>query len=768
MSNLSINNLQLYQDIKLQEKHIGGTNQDTANIFNNQSNILANTNNDYNRLLDYNNKIEKDKNVNDNYVERLDNEKHTTVYRINNYPTYVDDINYSNPIIYPKDYNMYFEYLHKKNINNINTQVIKKKNYVNIDSANRNKDTFLNIKEYINLKDNSLEFTNQTSNLKIYIDEPSIYFKQNDCVILRGFKNYTIFYEKLNFFFTNNSPIVILDLKPNFIEKIPYYDIFIKIGGVTNNEQKNWKNIPLYLINKEQKIELININGSNKLSFNLPISFYSDNELDQTLVSDCIITFTSLGNYPINLINSNIPINVSNLNPYMIINEVGSNYIKVYLTNVLSLNDNIPLNGIWDNNNFRTGTNIQIGIITSFVQGYPNPNSFVINLDQSYNNVCSIKMISSEIPNVIKNINGKNIFDIGSIKFISKPNNRFYWDNILDDGIYFIELESGYYEYEQLKFTIQAKVSQVKRKFIINNLYLQDNNLIEINFDTSTDITTVNFFNIYAYPCCLDSITELDDKLGNEILIRIYHINHNLKEGDTIFISDSIDYFNVKSDYINVQTGHKIFKVINNNYYEILLKNINKITNVGDTKGGNEIKIKYAAIFRLFFNFPDTFGDIIGFTLTGYPNSITNYSSQYPYYTINNLQPYFNDVKNIIIVNNLISPFDLETSYSKTNFRYILLLAENFNLNYNPNGQPYFYKLLLNGQANSYLYNTFVQSPLYFNPPIKSITNLFFTFILPNGSPVNFGNLNSSFTLEITTIDNIPENTNISTFIARL
>ena len=127
MSNLSINNLELYQDITFTEKHIGGKNQDTSNSFNNQANILANNNNDYERLLDYNNKIEREKNKNDNYVERLDNEKHTTVYRINNYPTYIDDVNYSNPTIYPKDYNMYFEYLNKKNISNINTQVVKKK-----------------------------------------------------------------------------------------------------------------------------------------------------------------------------------------------------------------------------------------------------------------------------------------------------------------------------------------------------------------------------------------------------------------------------------------------------------------------------------------------------------------------------------------------------------------------------------------------------------------------------------------------------------------
>jgi hypothetical protein len=769
MSNLSVNNLQLYKDKRFVEKHIGGKNQDTPNSFNNQANILANKNNDYERLIDYNNNLEREKNKNDNYVERLDNEKHTSVYRINNYPTYIDDVNYSNPIIYPKDYNMYFDYLNKKNINSINTQVVKKKNYINIDSASRDKQTFFNIKEYINLKDYSIEFTNQSNFLKIYIDNAKMLFNENDYIILKGFKNYTILYEKLKFFFINNSSTVILDITPNFIKNISYYDIFIIIEGVTNQDNIKWKNIPLYLINKEQKIQLIKINGENKISFNLPIIFYSDNELDLTLESNSKITFTSVGNYPINLINSNSPLTFGYLNPYLIINEVQNNYIKLYLLNVISINDNILLNGIWENNVFKTGTNIQIGIIYGFIKGFPNPNSFVVNLDYSYNNVCSIKMISSEIPNIVKNISNKTNYESDNLKYISKINNKFYWDNILDEGIYNIELEPGYYDYIVLKKIIEKKVSLVKRNFYMNDLYLQDNNLIEINFNTETNITNINFFNIYSYPNCLDNITELNnDKLGNQFLIRIYHINHNLKENDIILISDSIDYYNIKSDYINANSGHKIIRVINNNYYEILIKNINKIENVGNTKGGNQIKIKYPAIFRLFFNFPDTFGDLIGFNLVGVLNSITYYSSYYSNYTINNLEPYFNDIKKILIVNNTLSPIDLEVTYRKTNYRYILLLAENFNINYNSNGQQYFYKFLLNGQPNTYLFNTFVQTPIYFNPPIKSITKFEFTFISPDGSLVNFGNLDSSFTLEITTVDNIPENTNISTNIARL
>ena len=506
------------------------------------------------------------------------------------------------------------------------------------------------------------------------------------------------------------------------------------------------------------------------MSFDLPINFYSDNDSDKTLVSDCLIEFYSLGNYPINLINSNTPISANYLNPYLIISEVGNDYIKLNLKNIISVNKNIDLDGKWDNDKFRTGTNIQIGIIDGFIQGYPNSNDFVVNLENSYNNVCSIKMISSEIPNVIQNINTKqsSIEIENNINNIQPINNKFYWDNVVDSGIYSIDLDSGFYTYEELKKIIEYKVSKVKRNFIFNDSYLYDYNIINIEFSIQTNTTVVNFYNLYMHPDCLFSLTEIDENNTNNFIIRIHHINHNLKSGDMIIITDSIDYFTIKSDYINDPIGHEIINVINNNYYQIKIKNINKITDVGNTKGGKDIKIKYAANFRLFFNYTDTFGALIGFKLNGFPNSITNYSSSYENYTITNNQPYYKDLEKIIIVENTQTPFDLTSSYKKINFRYVLLLVEKLNNNYNPNGPPYFYKILLNGSANSYLFNSFVQSPNYFNPPIKSITNFKFKFILPDGSFANFGNLDLSFTLEITTIDNIPENTNIATYIARL
>ena len=108
------------------------------------------------------------------------------------------------------------------------------------------------------------------------------------------------------------------------------------------------------------------------------------------------------------------------------------------------------------------------------------------------------------------------------------------------------------------------------------------------------------------------------------------------------------------------------------------------------------------------------------------------------------------------------------TNFTNSSFRYILLQANNFNLNSNINSQPYFYKILMSGLPNTYLYNTFVDATIYFNPPLKALSNFIFTFIDPNGNLINFNNQDHSFTLEITNINNFPENTNINTFTARL
>lgn len=779
-----MNNKTDLNKIDFVEKYIGEKQDDTINNFNDQMNIISNEKTDYSREIDYYNKLERDKNINDNYIERLDNEKHATIYRINNFPTYVDDINYSNPLIYPKESDPYFHYLDKKNINPINTQVVKSKEYLNIDSQNRTIRAALNITDYFMVKNNGLEFIPNTNFFRIYFNSSIIYkqFKINEYIILRGLKSYTNYYENLDFFFTNGSSTVVIDIKPNFLTTIAYTDITILIEdfGIKNNqdtlETNYWKNIPIKLLNGLKKVFIVDNMNNKRLGFDLPINYYSSNDNDNILSSSCKIIFNSLGNYPINQINSDIPITEKNLSSFLIINNITQNYIEVLLTNTISLNNNILLDGYWENNNFYTGKNIQIGKIQGFVKNYQNSNNFSIFLDKTYNNIAKIRIISSEIPNIQKNIifrkeNNSKLSYISNdvnLNYIDKTNNRLYWSNVLDTGINFIELESGNYSYELLKQTIEKKVSQIKRNLIFNTNYSSKYNSIEVQFSEETNETKFKMFDIYNIPNCLIGFTSEISTNKNIFKIKIYFPNHNLKINDTVFISNSIDYYTIDKNYINIKTGHTVTNVINGDNFEITLNNINEIKSVGNTSGGYSIEIKKFAIFKLYFNFEDTFGNLIGFKFVGDKYSETVYSSQSNNYTISNYEPYYYDISSVLIVNYDIPSQNFITNFISETFTYMLLLVDGYNINNNPNGPSYFYKFLINNQTNSYLFNTFVDTPVYFNPPIKSLNELKLTLIYPNGGLVDMGNLNYSLTFEITTINNLPANTNITSFMSRI
>lgn len=782
-----MNNTNNFKNINFIEKYIGGENNDNLDNFNVQSNIITNEKTDYNRIIDYYNKLERDKNENNEYVERLDNEQSATIYRINNYPTYVDDVNYSNPIIYPKTYDPFFSYLDQKNIKSLNTQVIKKKEYMNIDSSNRVSELSLNIGKYLNVRDYGLEFKNNSSNLRIYFNSPleKGEINPNDYIILRGFKTYTIYYQNLNFFFTNNSPTVIIDISPNFTETISYSNVTITIEGLGINDISNyWKNIPYKILNGTKKVFIGRLNSDLKLAFDLPINFYSLNQNDNVLISECTITFNCLGNYPINLINANTPLSSLNLSNYLIVDEVNTDNIQVLLTNTLSLSDTIPLDGYWENNSFYTGKNVQIGKIDGFVKAYDSANNFSIFLNKTYVNVAEIKIISSEIPNVQTNINKnyESINDLNNststdqfkidetidVNTTQNYNNKLYWENILDKGIYSIELETGNYTYELLKQIIENKVSLTRRNPLEPNENLVLYNNMEVSFIKEINETRFVMYDIYNIPNGFVELKNNTSSTQNSYTIKIFCVKHNLQIGDTVYFYNSINYYTIDNTYINTKEGHIVSNVLNDDYFEIIIKNINPIVDVGNTKGGYSLQLKKKAIFRLFFNFKDTIGNLIGFRFIGFDTSITNYSNSYPYNTITNKQPYYEDISSILIVNNNISSQNLITNYNNEEYYYFLLLVEGLNNNNNPNGPSYFYKFLINQPPGNYLFNTFVNSPVYFNPPLRSLNELQMSLVNPDGSLVNMGNLNYSLTFEITTLHNIPENTNINTNMARI
>jgi hypothetical protein len=121
-----------------------------------------------------------------------------------------------------------------------------------------------------------------------------------------------------------------------------------------------------------------------------------------------------------------------------------------------------------------------------------------------------------------------------------------------------------------------------------------------------------------------------------------------------------------------------------------------------------------------------------------------------------------------LITNNIITSQQAIYDFNRNTYDYILLQCTNFNTISNPNAPPFFYKFLMSGPPNTVIYNSFVPTPTYINPPIRTLSTLEFKFIYPNGQEVNFYNKNYSLTIEIDSFNNTPENTGINTFTARL
>lgn len=761
------------KQIRFMEPHIGGDLNDNNIQFISQKKIIEENNNLYVDLLDDTNDLTRNKNTSEEqkksseYIQEKRKEYYTRDARINNFPTIVNDnINLSNPIIYPKNYDPYFEYLYKKGINSINTQVVQNKIYINADSSKRNTESSLNILAYYKLVTNPLIFVNESNILKIKLTDANNKVNVNDKISLQGFNFYTLNYKNINFYFENQSNQVILDITPNYLRTIPYYNVLINISGVTNNEQNYFKNVPLNVINQVQNVTLITTSTNEvKFSFVIPMNFYTDNQNSNVLTSNCTINYYFIGNYPINYVNSALPLSIYNLNPYLLINSVDSEYIYVKLTNELSLINSlsIQINGNWINNTtFETGgETIQIGIVKNIEPSWPNPSKYRLVLRKRLDNIVCIRMTSSEIPNTYKLVyNSTNLNSNVTI-----ANNLLYWQNALDapSTIYKIEIPVGNYSALELSTLMEKLISDVPR--IIENSTIDPFNKIKIEINQSNNITKLISFNDYNLPNCIKNLENIDEQTWK---LTINHPYHNQKVGNEIIINNSLNYKNIDKVYINQK--HIITEVMGNDFYKITLKYINLLNYFTDEDGGNEIIISTYNSFKLYFNKENTIGNILGFKKVGEQGSITPYCDATNNFTIDNSQSYVYGTESIQIVNNDKENIQASNDFNFDVGRYILIKCADvlFNKCLTPNGDPYFYKIQLQGAPGTMMFNTYVDNPIYFNPPLKYLDYFDFTFVTENNNEFNFYGIDNSMTFEITSISNIPENTNLATYIARI
>jgi hypothetical protein len=163
--------------------------------------------------------------------------------------------------------------------------------------------------------------------------------------------------------------------------------------------------------------------------------------------------------------------------------------------------------------------------------------------------------------------------------------------------------------------------------------------------------------------------------------------------------------------------------------------------------GGANILIKSKTKASILFNYPDTCGEILGFKHVGNSTSILDFSSK-----ITNYDPYMNSI-NLDPVGNIIT-YSSGFMNFVGKYNYFLMYLNDIEYIYsNNNLKSSFGKIQLSGNPGDILFNTFVPVPndIYYKEfPISTLIQLKIKFTYPDGSRINFRNINHSFTLKIT------------------
>lgn len=245
-----------------------------------------------------------------------------------------------------------------------------------------------------------------------------------------------------------------------------------------------------------------------------------------------------------------------------------------------------------------------------------------------------------------------------------------------------------------------------------------------------------------------DIDNNLNDVIGDVIpifsfqpIMIVNHKGHQLNVGDKINISGSMDIFFTPEYVIN--KDHLIYKIIDDNSYWILLP---PYTPLPDFKPmmTNVIAVRYPALFQLFFNRDDTLGELLGFRDVNSPHAVTPYN-----YSVKNTDAY--------IYHNSISRVSYPAPILNFNGPDIFYIScpELSNKKIDGTGIPDVFAIIRwTENPGAVSFDSFVPITVYFNPLLGSLTSLTFSFYNPNGTLVDFNNVDHSFTLEIMEIIN--------------
>lgn len=463
------------------------------------------------------------------------------------------------------------------------------------------------------------------------------------------------------------------------------------------------------------------------------------------------IIFQSLYGVPLNLINAIYPVDPSHLYGYQTIRSVNANGYIIELTQNAVV-PNITASG--------GGINVYVGLVKTINTGYPNPNTYKIDLGDVYHDVIAVRLVSSEIPNTEKAI--KDDFD-------GKANNKLYWNDI-DDGdyVYSISIPSGNYSPSDLIAALSLAFANTPRINAITatqaaaaNITYTSKHFIQTSINQNTDEVTFSSFKEFIVNNPIVEI--IPDIPDSSVITTNPNITYQLtinqpghgmtSPGLVVLIQGAIDNKGIPASVINGE--HIVTEIVDANRYRITLPKFNLLADRTETGGGVNVFIYIPDTFRMLFDKPDTLGGMLGFRNPGAPTSITNFGT-----TISNKDLYAFEIP----VNALGQPIRIKNnSLQLSGDNYIIMVADPIRTYYTLGKiRNAFAKIILCGPPGDVLYNTFVNMFHTFDTPLHELHELTISFYSPDGTIFDFNGIEHSFTLEIVTVTDIPDGTGIS------
>ena len=355
---------------------------------------------------------------------------------------------------------------------------------------------------------------------------------------------------------------------------------------------------------------------------------------------------------------------------------------------------------------------------------------------------------------------------------VGSQNNKIYWQN-QDDGdfIYSIEITPGNYNPVDLQEEIRSKIYSVPRKYVANSnsaTNYSDRIYMVVIISSTTNIVTFSAFKEALLKKPIQDINPPVQSVGDAIgtyTLTISQTGHGLFVGDSVTFAGFIGTDGIPTYVLN--TVHVITSVPNSDTYTIQVTNINlEPGSRTKTGGGFSSKVLVPCSFRLLFNYPDTAGKELGFRKVGEDFAVTKFSK-----VISNADPYegenvFVDTDGTNYVNDtsgnkmVLMPNSLKLA----GYDYIMMVIRKFdnivNISSNKNIGYYFAKINLRGLPGTVIYDDFISPSLIFYEPIE-LSQLDISFYSPSGQLYDFSGIDHNFTLEITNIEYLPEDTEI-------